>query len=376
MITLKDKLSHLSYTQACKMIGVQGKQLIMAGGKYDIDLFEQVTLTNDRFHLNLVEAAVEIVLDPLKPRRLSIGCSVCSVACEHQGAALSLILEEKLSLGLSAPPPERIPMESLSEEALVNQAVADRKERAQKEKMRLKSMNSRELWTDYIITSYGTGKSYRIALRGWEPGESYCSCPDFRKNTLGTCKHIIYALDKVGKKFKKVVRETPAGIKEICVYLRYGRRLQLGLLVPAGLSPEIAAHLAPFKGKSIQNIKDLIRCIRRVEGLGAEVTIYPDAEEFINHKLFQERMAANRGRDPPGPPKSPVAQDPAGGRIASLPAGRGCVCRRGRPGGPGRRHGAGQNHPGNRCGRTAGPPCSRLQGAGGLPGFPEIPMAP
>ena len=122
MITLKDKLSHLSYTQACKMIGAQGKQLIMAGGKYDIDLFEQVTLTSERFHLNLVEAAVEIVLDPLKPRRLSIGCSVCSVACEHQGAALSLILEEKLSLGLSAPPPERVPMESLSEEALVNQA--------------------------------------------------------------------------------------------------------------------------------------------------------------------------------------------------------------------------------------------------------------
>jgi hypothetical protein len=33
-----------------------------------------------------------------------------------------MILEEKLSLGLSAPPPERVPMESLSEEALVNQA--------------------------------------------------------------------------------------------------------------------------------------------------------------------------------------------------------------------------------------------------------------
>ena len=85
MITLKDKLSHLSYTQACKMIGAQGKQLIMAGGKYEIDLFEQVTLTSERFHLNLTEASVEIALDPSKPRRLSIGCSVCSVACEHQG---------------------------------------------------------------------------------------------------------------------------------------------------------------------------------------------------------------------------------------------------------------------------------------------------
>ena len=43
MITLKDKLSHLSYTQACKLLGPQGKQLIQEGGKYDIDLFEHVT---------------------------------------------------------------------------------------------------------------------------------------------------------------------------------------------------------------------------------------------------------------------------------------------------------------------------------------------
>jgi len=56
------------------------------------------------------------------------------VVCEHQGSALSLILEEKLTLGLSAPPPERIPIESLSDEALVKEALADRTQRAQTEK--------------------------------------------------------------------------------------------------------------------------------------------------------------------------------------------------------------------------------------------------
>ena len=166
MITLKDKLSHLSYIEACKMLGAQGKQLIMTGGKYDIDLFEQVTLNSKRFRLDLGDAKVEIALDPMKPRRLNIGCSACSVTCVHQGAALSLILEEKLSLGLSAAPPERVPMESLSEEALVKEAVADRTQRAQTEKMRLKSLDPRTLWTDYIMTSHGSGKSYRITLRG------------------------------------------------------------------------------------------------------------------------------------------------------------------------------------------------------------------
>ena len=292
MITLKDKLSHLSYLQACKLLGARGNQLITAGGKYDIDPFEHVTLTSERFCLDMGEATVEIALDPMQPKRLRIGCSVCSAACEHQGAALSLVLEEKLSLGLAAPPPERIPMEGLSEDALINQAISDRKERAQKEKMRLQSMNPRELWTDYIITSHVSGKSYRIALRGWEMGESYCSCPDFRKNTLGTCKHIIYALERVGKKFSKAVKETPSEIKEISVYLRYSQQLQLRLLIPDNLTPQTLKHLKPYRDKAIQNVKSLVRCIRQVEGLGAEVTIYPDAEEYINQKLFQERMTA------------------------------------------------------------------------------------
>ena len=306
MITLRDKLSHLSYGEACKLLGAQGKQLILAGGKYDVDPFEGVTFNNKRFRLDLGDAKVEIALDPMKPKRLSIGCSVCSGACEHQGATLSLILEEKLSLGLSAPPPERMPMESLSEEALIEQAITDRKERAQKEKMRLRSMTPRELWTDYIITNNASGKSYRIALRGWEPGESYCSCPDFRKNTLGTCKQIIYALDRVGKKFKKAVRETSAEIKEICVYLRYGRSLQLGVLVPKNFSPEIIKILAPYREKSIKNINKLIRSLRRVEDLGADVIIYPDAEEYINQKLFQDRMTATVGEIRKNPKNHPL----------------------------------------------------------------------
>jgi len=308
MITLKDKLSHLSYIQACKLLGPQGKLLILEGGKYDIDPVEQVTLNSRRFSLDLKEARVDIALDPKKHQRLDIRCSACPVVCEHQGAALSLILEEKLSLGLSAPPPERTPMESLSDEALIKEAIDDRTQRAQTEKMRLQSCDPRTLWTDYILTSQVSGKSYRIALRGWELGESYCSCPDFRKNTLGTCKHIIYALDKVRKKFSKTAREAPAEINDICVYLRYGRQLQLGLLIPDHLAPEVSKLLKPFKGRAIQNVKDLIHCIRRLEALDVPVTIYPDAEEYINHKLFQERMAETVAEIRKNPKKHPLCR--------------------------------------------------------------------
>ena len=176
-------------------MGPEGSQLIRAGGKYEIDITEQVVLKNDLFRLSLNDAVVTISLRPERNQRLHFDCSACTTACAHVGAAFSLILEEKLALGLSAPPPERIPVESLSDKELVEQAIADRFERARSAKMELRSIDSNKLWTDYTITNSSSGKTYRVALRGWERGDSYCSCPDFRKNTLGTCKHILHTLE-------------------------------------------------------------------------------------------------------------------------------------------------------------------------------------
>jgi hypothetical protein len=53
MINLKDKLSHLTYRQACKLLGTNGEKLIRQGGKYEIDLSEQVILRRNIFQLNL-----------------------------------------------------------------------------------------------------------------------------------------------------------------------------------------------------------------------------------------------------------------------------------------------------------------------------------
>ena len=292
MRTLRDKLSHLSFMQATKLLGPRGRELIMEGGKFEIDLYEQVTMGDQYFRLAIEEANVTIGLSNDKRQRFDMNCSVCSGACVHQGAALSLVLEEKLALGLSAPPPERTPIESLDEAALITQAIAERRQRARDEKMRLQSMDPKQLWTDYIVTNLLSGKSYRLALRGWQPGESYCACPDFRKNTLGTCKHILYALERGRARFPKAVQDTPAIVEEICVYLRYGKRLELRLLLPDQLEMPTRTLLAPIADKAIDDLRDLLQRIGQVERQGASVTIYPDAEEYIQQLLFQQRMAA------------------------------------------------------------------------------------
>jgi SNF2 family DNA or RNA helicase len=290
MINLKDKLSHLTFREACKLLGPEGGRLIREGGKYDVDIAEQTTWGENLFRVNWGDAIVTFSLTSEKPKSLRFGCSKCTTACEHLGAAFSLILEEKLALGLSAPPPERRPVESLKDHELIKMAIEERLERARAEKMKLTPMSRNELWTDYTVTNHASGKSYRVALMGWKEGESYCSCPDFKKNTLGTCKHILYVIEAVKKRFGQKERNTPYRIKNLAVYLRYGDETELRLLVPDNLDRHLMALIRPFLSRPIQNVKDLLERIKKIESLGHEVMIYPDAEEYVNKKLYLERI--------------------------------------------------------------------------------------
>ncbi len=274
-LTLFDKLSRLTFLQATKLLGPEGTDLIAAGGKYDIDLTTQVDFDRDRFRLTVDSATVTLALSAAARDRLEWRCSACEMPCEHAGAAFSLILEEKLALGLASAPRERKPIESLSEEALVAQALAEREERAGTEKMRLTSLAPQEMWTDYTVTNAASGKSYRVALRGWRPGESYCSCPDFRKNTLGTCKHILHTLEKVRRRFPDSVRNRPYRQRDIAVHLSYGTALQLRLLLPTRLDEKADAIVRPVRDTPITDLTDLLERLRRLEGNGHAVTVYP-----------------------------------------------------------------------------------------------------
>ena len=291
-LTLFDTLSRLTFSRAAKLLGPKGNRLIATGGKFDIDLTTQVKFDRDMFRLTLDGAAVTLTLSPAARHRLEWRCDACEVPCEHAGAAFSLILEEKLALGLAGAPPARAPAESVSEEALVAQALAERAERARTEKMRLTSLDSQEIWTDYTLTNAASGKSYRVALRGWQLGQSYCSCPDFRKNTLGTCKHILHALEKVRRRFSDSQRNRPYRRRDISVHLSYGEELELRILLPPHLDDVTSGIVRPIRDRPITDLPDLLKRIRQLEAHDVAVTVYPDAEEYIQTRLLLQRIAA------------------------------------------------------------------------------------
>ncbi len=308
-LTLRDRLSRLTYTQACRLLGAEGDRLIREGGRHEIDIDEDVYLGHDLLRVSLPDAVVTITLMSEAKQRLHWNCTQCEAACEHVGAALSLVLEEKTALGLAAPPPERTPVESLSEAELVRRAIEEREERARSERMTVRSVAPKTLWTDYLVTNTESGRTYRVALRGWEPGESYCSCPDFRKNTLGVCKHILNVQRKAKARFSARTRAKRYRQKDVAVYLLHGKALELRLLLPEELDRSTEAIVRPIRDRPIDDVHDLLARVRKLTASGHDVTIYPDAEEYIHRRLFAERIASKMAEIRQDPKAHPLRED-------------------------------------------------------------------
>lgn len=313
-LTFRDRLSQLNFLDACKLLGPDGKKHIQRGGKYEIILDEQVFLGHDLFRLRFNETTsqglpvVATITQKADARnRLHWNCTGCDGACEHVGAALSVVLEEKTNLGLAVAPPEPgTPLESLPEEELHIRALNDRAERARTEKFKCEAANPEQPWTDYTVTSALSGKTYRVALRGSELGQSYCSCPDFRTNTLGTCKHILHVLGKAQKTFSPQKLKRPYQRKSISVYLKYGRDSALQLGLPEKLPEEVELLVAPFRDKPVDDVRKLLKLIQKLEAQGQKTLIYPDAEEWIQQRLFHDKMSALAAEIRQDPAKHPL----------------------------------------------------------------------
>ena len=307
-LSLKDRLSRISFPEACKLLGPEGKKLIQQSGNlWEINVDEDVYLGDDLFRLRIPEDGLDgppivtIARMALSPQRLHWNCTHCSTACEHVGAAFALILEEKIALGLAAPTAQRAQLESLDENALVERAIADRAERAKAERMRIQGFSAKTPWSDYLVTSRLSGKTYRVALRGLARGESYCSCPDFRTNTLGTCKHVLKVASRVKQRFSARQLQKPFEQTGLALALRYDGDVTLRLLTPAELRDDVATVVRPLRDRAIENLSDLMKRLTRLQQLGHDVAVYPDADEFIQLRLFQQRMSSKMAeirRDP------------------------------------------------------------------------------
>ncbi|MDR0326768.1 MAG: DEAD/DEAH box helicase [Planctomycetaceae bacterium] len=310
-LTLYDRLSHLTYKQACDILGSDGSHLLRRSFTLDsLDVTNDIFLDENLFRLSIHEpwiepATVSVMLVPGLKHKLATFCSHCNPNrmlnrfCEHTAVTLQFLLEEKTLIGLASEPDLETPPELLSEKKLRERALHERAERSRVETYRIKTTDKSTPWTDYLVSSEISGKTYRVALRGTENGDSYCSCPDFRTNRLGTCKHIMHLLRRIEKQFDTDNINKPYKNREAIVYLRYGEERTLHLALPDDFHEcdcddckKVKSITKRFLDVSIEDVHALLKTVTKLESVGQPVTIYPDAEEWIRERLHRDRIAA------------------------------------------------------------------------------------
>ncbi len=296
--TFHQRLASLTYYQACQLLGDDGAKLFRDAERlFTIEPDRDVFLGGDLFRVRVEGPAADdglaistMTLQSARKKQLQLNCDRCDVPCVHGAAALGYLLDAKSVLGLAAPPDESVPLENLTADELLQRAMAERVERAKEERMTVRSTDPSAPWTDYIVTSEASGKVYRIALRGMEPHQSYCSCPDFRTNSLGTCKHILHVQTKVARRFSNKIIERPYRRRKLSLRLHYGDDFGLRFNLPTKSNPTIEEIVGNGGDHSLQDIAEVVRQLEALQHAGIDVNIYPDAEDFIQRALVRQRL--------------------------------------------------------------------------------------
>ncbi|KAA1261376.1 RNA polymerase-associated protein RapA [Rubripirellula obstinata] len=293
-----ERLGSLTYYQACQLLGDDGAKLIQEGGRsFEVQSDRDVYLGGDLFRVRVEDAELEsglaiatITLVSGRKKQLQANCDQCQLPCEHVGAAFEFLLTAKSELGLAMPPDESVPLENLTAGELHVRAIAEREKRGNEESMIVRSSDNDRPWTDYVVTSKQSGRTYRVALRGMETGDSFCTCPDFRTNHLRTCKHIINVQSKVKKRFSKKQIEKPYRRNRISVAVDYGTTRGIRFHLPHKNDSVIEEICGDVDGQVLTDAKQVLSRIEALEQAGRQVQIYPDAEAFVGQQLVRDRV--------------------------------------------------------------------------------------
>ena len=122
-----------------------------------------------------------------------------------------------------------------------------RRQFGRKQKFKVKNLGEQPLFSDFQVSNPASKREYRVSIRGEQPGDNFCSCPDFTTNTLGTCKHIEYPLSWLGRQ-RGGARALRSGFRPDYseVHLRYGAKREVSLRPAQSVPTEFAELAAKF----------------------------------------------------------------------------------------------------------------------------------
>jgi superfamily II DNA or RNA helicase len=205
----------------------------------------------------------------------------------------------------------------------------------------LENIGSEPFFSEFRVSNPASKSSYRVAVRGLEPGGNFCSCPDYATSELGTCKHIEFTLARLEKKRgakTAFARGYQPAFSEL--YLRNEGRRSLHFRAGTDCPPALrdaAADLFDAERSGMlpeERLGELDHFMTMASNCDHEFRAYDDALDFVAGRRDADRRAAKleqvfpRGAADPkllGLLKAPLYPYQAEGALFAVRAGRALI---------------------------------------------------
>ena len=192
-------------------------------------------------------------------------------------------------MGIKKVPYYRKPKELTVEEW----QAALRKQFALEQKFKVTNIGSEPLYSDYEVYNPETNKTYKVSIRDNISSFNYCSCPDFRVNTLGTCKHVEFVLlSKLRyKKYQKLITKSHKNTySSLSIFYGKNRLIRLKKADHIDQYPREKEFFDEEGFLLAGMITELDTFIKETTAIDPAFRIYPDVFEFIKgHKEATSR---------------------------------------------------------------------------------------
>jgi len=195
----------------------------------------------------------------------------------------------------------------------IQEQIERRRERARAEILKIINKGNHPVFSVFEVSSVSK-KSYRVEIRSLDELHNSCTCPDYKNNLIGTCKHIegvlIYLEKEYGEKLKELAAERPKGTQ---IYLHHGMDVTVRAALPLPENARVRDLLARYfdssgllTGAPLQALPSLLAeieslpareraLVRVTEAVHEHLALLQDREEVARQKeWFLEQVKSGR----------------------------------------------------------------------------------
>jgi len=181
-----------------------------------------------------------------------------------------------------------------------------RRQFSTEQKFSIKNIGDHKVYSDFEVRNPLTKKVYKVAIRSQTTGLNFCSCPDFKVNNLGTCKHIENVINfiKSKKGLAKILNEDYERPYS-SVTIKYGNERKILLRVGSVKTKEIKKLASTFFDSDLtlkeSSFEKFEKFLGKILHLDSQFRCYTDALEYIlTEREKQRRKKLVREKFPNG----------------------------------------------------------------------------